>query len=129
MTIAIYMYCGHKTTTQQQQSNLPEVLIINIIRFLLMCRYSGNINISGHPFQVAGLLHPWQWQISHQISRCLCHEGRQLRFSTLCNPFRSSWASLKIYNYKKLPYKCTSEQLSFDIDWILTWVCVSLQLE
>ena len=34
------------------------------------------------PLQVAGLLHAWQ--ISHQISRYVYHEGRQPRDSTLC---------------------------------------------
>ena len=37
------------------------------------------------------LLHTWQ--ISHQISRCLYHEGRQLRDSTLCNPSLSAASS------------------------------------
>ena len=49
------------------------MLIIIIIRFFI------NVQVQEHPqqwapFQVAGLLH--SWQISHQISRCLYHEGR-----------------------------------------------------
>ena len=48
------------------------------------------------PFQVTGLLHAWQ--ISHQIFRCIYHEGRYLGASTLCKPSlsaasKSSWAS------------------------------------
>ena len=48
------------------------------------------------PFQIAGLLHVWQ--ISHQISRYVYHEGWWPRASTLCNPslsavYMSSWAS------------------------------------
>ena len=48
------------------------------------------------PFQISGLLHVWQ--ISHQISRYVYHEGWYPRASTLCNPFlsatsMSSWAS------------------------------------
>ena len=59
------------------------------------------------PFQVTGLLHAWQ--ISHQISRYLYHEGRQLRASTLCNPSlsaasKSSWAS-----HAPLPTICMSK--------------------
>ena len=48
------------------------------------------------PFQATGLLHAWQ--ISHQIARCLYHEGWYLRATTLCDPSlsaasKSSWAS------------------------------------
>ena len=48
------------------------------------------------PFKATGLLHAWQ--ISHQISRCLYHEGWWLRASTLCYPSlsaasKSPWAS------------------------------------
>ena len=32
------------------------------------------VTFSGPPFQVAGLLYPWQ--ISHQISKFVFHEGR-----------------------------------------------------
>ena len=40
------------------------------------------------PFQIAGLLHAWQ--ISHQISRYVYHEGWQPRASTLSNPSLSA---------------------------------------
>ena len=48
------------------------------------------------PLPIAGLLHTWQ--ISHQMSRYVCHEGWWPRASTLCNSSlsavsMSSWAS------------------------------------
>ena len=65
-------------------------IIYIIIRFLI------NVQVQGqHPHQWA----PFQaWQISHQISRYVYHEGWYPRASTLCNPSlsaasMSSWAS------------------------------------
>ena len=74
--------------------------------FWLTCRYRGNIHFSEWaPFQIAGLLHAWQ--ISHQISRYVYHEGwyqwlllplSAIPLCTLCDPSlsaasMSSWAS------------------------------------
>ena len=79
------------------------------------------------PFQTAGLLHAWQ--ISHQISRYVYHEGWWPRASTLCNPSlstvsMSSWAfhhpvcqRLSWLHHWSVPYVHTigvfSEVLSF----------------
>ena len=54
-------------------------------RFFFNVQVQGQIPHQWAPFQVAaGLLHTWQ--ISHQTSRCVYHEGRQPRASTLCDP-------------------------------------------
>ena len=64
--------CEANTNTD---ANANEIIIIIIILGFLI-----NVQVQGqHPhrratFQIAGLLHPWQ--ISHQISRCVYHEGR-----------------------------------------------------
>ena len=55
-----------------------------IIGFLINLQVQGHHPHQWAPFEVAGLLHAWQ--ISHQISRYVYHESRQLRASTLCNP-------------------------------------------
>ena len=44
-----------------------------IIRFLINVQVQGQHPHQWAPFQIAGLLHAWQ--ISHQISRYVCHEG------------------------------------------------------
>ena len=85
-------FCGYSeahcwSTSNGYLSSSPD--------FLLMCRYRGNSH-QWASFQVAGLLHTWQ--ISHQMSRCVYHEGRYQRSSTLCNSSlsaasMSSWTS------------------------------------
>ena len=69
---------------------------IIIIRFLINMQVQGQHPHQWAPFQIAGLLHAWQ--ISHQISRYVYHEGWYPRASTLCNPSLSAasmsfWAS------------------------------------
>ena len=71
-----------------------------IIRFLFNMQVQGQHPHQWAPFQIAGSLHAWQ--ISHQISRYVYHEGLLPRASTLCNPSlsassMSSWASLSLY--------------------------------
>ena len=48
-------------------------IIIIIIRFLINVQVQGQHPHQWAPFQTAGLLHAWQ--ISHQISRYVYHEG------------------------------------------------------
>ena len=67
-----------------------------IIRFSINMQVQGQHPHQWAPFQIPGLLHAWQ--ISHQISRNVYHEGWWPRASTLCNPSlsavsMSSWAS------------------------------------
>ena len=50
------------------------VIIILIIRFFIYMQLQGQHPHQWAPFQVAGLLHTWQ--ISHQISRYVYHEGQ-----------------------------------------------------
>ena len=50
------------------------IIIIIIIGFLINVQIQGQYPQQWAPFQVTGLLHAWQ--ISHQISRCLYHQGR-----------------------------------------------------
>ena len=69
---------------------------ITIIGFLINVQVQGQHPHQWAPFQIAGLLHPWQ--ISHQISRYVYHEGWWPQASTLCNPSlsavsMSSWAT------------------------------------
>ena len=52
-------------------------IIILIIGFLINMQVQGQHSHQWAPFQVGGLLHAWQ--ISHQISRYVYHEGRQPR--------------------------------------------------
>ena len=64
--------------------------------FLINVQVQGQHPHQWAPFQIAGLLHAWQ--ISHQISRYVYHEGWLPIASTLCNPSlsaasMSSWAS------------------------------------
>ena len=53
--------------------NIIIIIIIIIIRFLMNVQVQGQYLHQWVPFQVDGLLHAWQ--ISHQICRCLYHEG------------------------------------------------------
>ena len=62
-----------------------------IIGILIKVQVQGQHPHQWAPFQIAGLLHTWQ--VSHQISRYVYHEGCRPRASTLCNPSLSSWAS------------------------------------
>ena len=50
------------------------IIIIIIIGFLINMQVQGQYPQQWALFQVTGLLHTWQ--ISHQISRCLYHEGQ-----------------------------------------------------
>ena len=70
--------------------------IIIIIWVLINMQVQGQHPHEWAPFQVVGLLHAWQ--ISHQISRYVYHEGQWPRASILCNPSlsaasMSSWVS------------------------------------
>ncbi|RUS73370.1 hypothetical protein EGW08_018872, partial [Elysia chlorotica] len=55
-------------------------IIIIIISILINVQVLGQHPHQWTPFQVAGLLHAWL--ISHQISRCFCHEGQLLSFQS-----------------------------------------------
>ena len=57
------------------------IIIIIIIIFLINVQVQGQYPQQWAPFQVTGLLHGQQ--ISHQISRCLYHEGRYLSFHSV----------------------------------------------
>ena len=77
-------------------------IIVNFKTYIIIIGFLINVQVQGQhphqwaPFQIAGLLHAWQ--ISHQISRYVCHEGWWPGASTLCNASlsavsMSSWAS------------------------------------
>ena len=63
--------------------SLSKDIYIIIIRFLINVQVQGQHPHQWAPFQIAGLLHAWQ--ISHQISRYIYHEGdsRELPLSAI----------------------------------------------
>ena len=76
--------CGHPLFNVTTKPVGLQIFIIIIIGFFINMQVQGPYPQQWAPFQATGLLHAWQ--ISHQISRYLCHEGRRLRASTLCVP-------------------------------------------
>ena len=98
----------------------PVAIIVIITRFFINVQVQGQHPHQWAPFLVADLLHAWQ--ISHQISRCVYHKGRELRASTLCDPSlsgssMSSWA----YSFMPMPILKYEGILSIKYSFIHMW--------
>ena len=84
-------------------------IIIIIIGFFINVQVQGQHPHQWAPFQIAGLLHAWQ--ISHQISRYVYHEGWWPRASTLCNPSLSAVSMSLGFPGPRFPSTCMSKSV------------------